>query len=754
MRAAWGLVPQRLRETVAVSAGLLAVVVLLELIPDSASGQRGTPAAILALGAVFGLVNGLTAAGIVLVYRTTRVLNFAQTAIGAGGAVLCFDLLNLLNAPFVLAFLLALLTSAALGAAFDIIFGRRFFKAPRLVLTVLTIVAAGFLSTTGQNMIDTLPIFPARSLRTIAQLEGNESLRSLLPAPNWTFYIGGLRYPFQFAEVFAAGCAVLAVVVLALLIRYTRIGVAVRALAENAERASLLGISVGLLSTAVWTTAGVLSGLSLTLTGLLGQPQDAFGFAPQLLLPSFAAAVVGRMRSLGTTVAAAVAIACVQEVVRFRQPDLVPLVSGLLLLVVALGLLLQGRRESRSELAVGSSWAATEEIRPIPKEMLALTGIRVVRWGFILVLVAAVVVFPFITDGSAQFLGSVVMLDAIVGLSLVVLTGWSGQVSLGQFGFAAIGAVVAAALTDKTGLTFWLAVPIASLVTAGVAVLVGLPALRIPGLFLAVATFAFAVAVHDILFNEHFFGWLLPSGSLPRPQLFLIDFSDDRWMYFLSAAALGLAIVAVLNLRRGRFGRVVIGVRDNDQNAESLAVDPVRIKLAAFGLAGLLAGFAGAISAFQQHTVLAAAFTPNASISAFVLAVIGGISSVWGPLLGSGYVNGLGFALSVVPDIAGALLSLAPLALLYWAPGGLLSLIAAARNAALRIVAQRNQLIVPSLFADVDPESLRLRLVPIAAPIAGSGSTATSRKYRIRGSALAAKRADVTVYNPAAEGAT
>ena len=709
MRAAWQRVPPRFRETVACATGLLLLLGVLDLVPDASTGQRGAPAAILALGVILGLVNSLIAAGIVLVYRTTRVLNFAQTAIGAGGAILCFDLLNLLNAPFVLAFVLAVLVSGVLGAAFDLVFGRRFFRAPRLVLTVLTIVGAGFLSSTGQNMLDTLPIFPDRSLRTLDQLQGSGDLRGLMPFAGWSFRVGAFPYPFGFPEVFAGLASVAALVAIALLLRYTKLGIAVRAMAENTERAALLGISVGLLSTAVWTASGILSGVSLTLTGLVGRPGDAFGIAPQLLLPAFAAAVLARMRSLGVAVAGSVGIGVTMQVIRLRQADLLSLTSGLLLLVVIAGLLLSGRREARADAAVTSSWAATEEIRPVPKELLQVTGLRLARWAFVALLVAGVAVFPFVTGANEQFLGSVIFLDAIVGLSLVVLTGWSGQVSLGQFGFAAIGAVVAAALNAKLGVTFWLAVPAGALVTAAAAIALGLPALRIPGLFLAVATFAFAVAVHDVLFNQKFFGWLLPSGSLPRPQLFLIDFSDDRSMYFLCAAALALSIIAVLNLRRGRFGRVVIGVRENGVNAASMAVDPVRVKLAAFGVAGLLAGFAGGLLAFQQHTVSQAAYVPGASVSAFVLVVIGGVSSVWGPALGSGYVNGVTFALSGTQDIAGFLISVAPLALLYWAPGGLLSIFARVRDAALRIVAQRNELIVPSLFADMDPEALQDR---------------------------------------------
>ena len=733
----WRLLPAQYREAALSALGIAVVLAFTQLIPATNGSSRGAPAAMLFLGLVFGLTNALTAAGLVLIYRTTRILNFAQTAIGAGGAVMVFDLLGLDGAPFPLALVLGLLTGAALGAGFDIVFGRRFMNAPRLVLTVLTIVAAGFVGGTVQGVIDGLPIFPSGALRTVQQQSGGYDLSPFLPFAGWHFTIGSMAIPFGFREVFSLVAAVAALALLVALLRLTRIGLALRALAENPERATLLGISVGVLSTTVWTIAGVLSALSLTLNGFMTAPSAVSGYAPQLLLPAFAAAVLARFRSLGVAAVAAVGISLVQTCVQNMQSDWLPGVSVGLLVVVAGGLLLQSRKQTRSDEGISSGWAATEELRPIPKEMLALTPLRITRWVLVAVAILGLIGLPFILDTGQTVVLEVIFLNAIIGVSLVVLTGWAGQVSLGQFGFAAVGAIVAATLTLHFNITFWLAVPVAATVTAGLAVLIGLPALRIPGLFLAVATFAFAVAVHDTLFSPHVLTSLVPGTGLSRPQLFLIDFDDERAMYFLCAAALVAAIVVVLNLRRGRFGRVLIGIRENEANASSMAISVLRLKLAAFGFSGLLAGFAGAILAYQQRSLSADTFAANASVQAFVQVVIGGISSVWGPVLGSGYVNGLTFVLSSTPQIASLLIGVAPLILLYASPGGLLAALASARDAGLRIIAQRNELIVPSLFADMDPEALYLRLIPIAPPIPGSGTQAAHRKYRIGTSRLA-----------------
>jgi ABC-type branched-subunit amino acid transport system permease subunit len=742
MTRTWHLLPERYREVALCVAGLLLVLLFTQVLPAASTHTRGAPTALLFEGLVLGLVSSLTAVGLVLIYRTTRILNFAQVALGSGAAVVCFDVLELDNAPFVLALALAIVLGGLLGTGFDLAFGRRFLNAPRLVLTVFTIVVATFLGNTGNSIFDQLPFLPPASLRTLDQTSGNYDLRPLLPLPSWHFTVGDLPIPFGFADVFAAIASVAALAGLLALLRYTRLGTALRAVPENPERAALLGISVGFMSTVVWTIAGVLSALSLTLTGFMERPATVYATAgsaaASALLPAFAAATLGRFRSIGVTAAAAVGISEVTTAFTHLQPDLGPVVSVVLLIITAGGLLLQNRRRSRSEEGITSSWTAMQELRPIPKEMLSLTVLRVVRWGAAAAGIAALAVFPFIADTGQTFLLEVIYLNAIIGLSLVVLTGWAGQVSLGQFGFAAVGAVLATVFAQRFGITFWIAAPAAGVITAALALAIGLPALRIPGLFLAVATFAFAVTMHDLLFNPHVLSALLPGGNqVVRPQLFLVDFDDERSMYFLCAAFLVIAIVAAVNLRRGRFGRVLIGIRENEANASSVGISVLGVKLTAFAFAGFLAGFAGAVLAFQQRSLSGDTFSANASVGVFVQVVIGGIGSVWGPVVGAAYFNGLAFALSGIAVVAAVFLAIAPTVILYVAPGGLLAVLANMRDAALRIVAQRNELVVPSLFADMDPEALHLRLIPLAAPIAGSGTQAAHRKYRIWTSRLA-----------------
>jgi branched-chain amino acid transport system permease protein len=719
---------ERARRVALGVALFVAVACFTQLVLPGREGGRGTPAAIIFSAVVGGLVTSLTAAGIILIYRSSRFITFAQTAVGAAGATLCFQLMQFTKVPFLLAFLLGLVLSGAVGLAFDLVFGRRFYNAPRLVLTVLTIVAAGFIGGVASNLVSKLPFFPAVERRTLEETIGAIQLRDKLPLHGFSFRVGALPIPFGFAEVFAIEIAIISLLALAAFFRYTRAGVAIRAVAENAERASLLGISVGMLSSAVWIIAGLLSGASVTLSGVLATPVVAQGFAPEVLLPALAAAVVARMQSLPIAVAAAIGIAVVSRAIAWSFPDDAALVDLGLLVVVGAGLLLQRRRASRADEQASQSWRATDEQRPIPRQLLDIGSLALMRRALIVLGLLAVGIYPFVTSTGQTNLGGVIALNAIVALSLVVLTGWAGQVSLGQYGLVAVGAITAGALSARAGVPFWVAVPVATVFTAAFAALVGLPALRLQGLFLAVTTFAFSVAAASILFSRRYFGWLLPP-VVERPRLFFIDFDDERSMYYLCVAALVASIAVLANLRRSRFGRVLIGLRENENNVRSFGVQAVRTKLFAFAASGALAGFAGAIFAHQQRGLSADSYSAGASIDVFVLAVIGGISSPWGALLGAGYGNAVRYFVTD-PTLRAFVVGAGTLLLLYAAPGGLWSILVGLRDAVLRVIAQRRQLIVPSLFADYDPEVLERRLVPLAEPIPRSGLAALPAHLR------------------------
>jgi branched-chain amino acid transport system permease protein len=401
------------------------------VLPGAGGGGRGTPMAIVFSGLIVGALNALAAAGIVLIYRTHRVINFAQTAVGASGGQLTFQLLQLKNAPLWLAFPLGVLFAAAIGLVFELVVVKRFFNSARLTLTVATIAIGDLLQVLSAQGVNHFPFFP-RDRSVQAEL-GLTSLRNLLPFSGWTFRVGHFSLKFGFADVFALEVTVVALLLLAAFFRFTKSGVAVRAMAENSERATLLGISVGKLSSLVWIIAGALGGVGVILTGLVITPGAAAGIAPGVLIPALAAAVIARMRSLPIAVGAAVAITIVTSATAFSLRDDVPLIQVGLFVVIAAGLLLQRRTERRAERGAISNWESVEEQRAIPKELGAIPSVRYTRWAVYALALLLLFGFPFVFSTGLTVLGAVIAVNAIVGMSLVVLTGWAGQVSLGQF---------------------------------------------------------------------------------------------------------------------------------------------------------------------------------------------------------------------------------------------------------------------------------------------------------------------------------
>jgi branched-chain amino acid transport system permease protein len=665
-----------------------------------------------------------------------RIINFAQAALGAAGGRLFFEFMQFTPVPFPIAIVLAVAFGALTGAAFDLVFGRRFFNHPRIVLTVVTIAALPFLAFFITNLIPSLPIFPRTGERTLPELRGFVESRPFLPFPGWHFGVGGFPAKYGFPEVLSIELLAFAVIGVVCFLRFTRAGVAIRALAENSERASLLGIPVGSLSTMVWALAGALSTLAVISIGSLSVPAagtaalnaGSSGGVILILLPPIAAAVLARFQSIPIAVFSALLLSMFFNAFLFSYQDQSGVIPLFYFLLLAGTLVFQRRRGARSEEGTGVSWAAVREQRGIPKELAKVGTVVRTRWTLIGATGLFLIIWPLITSARYQFLGGTILVQAIIGVSLVILTGWAGQISLGQLGFAAIGAVVGGALTSKAGWPFWFAVPIATVVAGAFATLIGIPALRLKGLFLAVTTLAFAISVESMLFNEKYFDWLLPV-SIDRPTLFFLDFDrGERPMYYLCLVALVLSIVVALNLRRSRFGRLLIAMRENEANVQSFGVSAVRLKLTAFAVSGAMAGFSGAVFVHQQRGLSHQNFTGQASIDVFVFTVLGGIGSVGGALLGSLYNNLITFFLPSNEFLKSILDALqqggGTLLVLFVAPAGLIGVITSVRDAWLRIIAQRRQIVVPSLFADYDPDALARRLIPLADPDANAGLAA------------------------------
>ena len=709
------------------AASFAALLVFTQIVLPGTSG-RGTPGAILFSGLVQGLLQALVAAGIVLIYRSSNIINFAQSAMGAVGGVFTYNFAVLNGWPFILSFIGGLIVATGLGIAVEMAIIRRFSKAPRLVLTVLTIALISVLAGAAFFVSSIPGIFPDVQDRTIEQISGQAPVP--IPFADFSFQVGGFPLPFTFAHVMAVVLSVLALIGLGLFLKFSRSGMAVRAVAENIERAPLLGIRVSNLSMIVWGIAGFFSGLGIILSGLVTGSFSLGGDSPYLLLTPLAAAVAARMRSISGAAVTAVGITILREAVGFSFENQLPLMDLGMLLLIVIALLFQRSRAARSEALEVSSWKATEEYRGIPKEMMEISTVRFWKYALIGVGLIVVLAFPWVTNAGQQALAGYIAIVAMVMLSLVVLTGWAGQVSLGQFGLVALGAALGGFLTSKAGVSFWLAIFIVPVITAGFSFLLGVPSLRIRGLFLAVSTFAFAFAVRSNLFNENYFSWLL-SPRVERPSLLVLDFGEERSMYYLVLLSLVLVIVMVTTLRRSRVGRVLIALRENEPNAQSFGVSAVKSKLAAFAISGFICGFAGILLAHHQQAVQAVDFEPVLSLQVFLYAVVGGVGSVAGVLMGAAFFAVRSF-MSSEPLLAFWVGDFGLLFILFMSPGGLAAIVFGLRDSILRIVAQRRHLLVPSLFADFDPEAMERQLIPFSEPLPDTGLSAASRGRRYR----------------------
>lgn len=632
-------------------------------------------------GIVDGLSIGLLALGIVLIYRSNRVINFAVGAFGAFSAALLALLVIQYNWPYWPAAFVAVTTGAVFAAAIEATVITRLFRAPRVIVLVATIGIAQLVL----------------AAQTALPPIDDTSLTTAYPSPitgTWTWLGVRVRGP----ELVVVITVPLLALALTWFLTATDIGTAVRAAAANPDRARLSAINPKILSTLVWTIGGMLSAVSLVLlAGTSGSVVGLSTIGPNTLSRVLAAALIARMVSFPRALGAGVAIGLAEALIRYNAPTQTGVVDMLLFVVVLVATWLIARNADADDDA---SFSFAPRTKPVPERLRAIWWVRSLpRLVGALALLVAVLLPLIVTAPSRHFLYARMLVLALVALSLVVLTGWAGQVSLGQFAFAGIGALGYAALVNGNPLGIGygtaridldgprfppiLALILVTAVTAAVAALIGAGALRVRGLLLAVVTFTFALASQQYVFARPF---LAGSGGgsvfVERPVLGSIDLTSQRSFYYVALLGLTAGVVLVARLRRSGIGRSMIGVRDNADSAAAYTVSPARTKLQAFALAGGIAGFAGALLGALFVTIsVREIFTVGASLDVVSIAVIGGVGSVAGPVLGSLWVVGLP---AFWPDSALVPLltsSAGLLILLMYFPGGLVQVGYSARDA-------------------------------------------------------------------------
>jgi branched-chain amino acid transport system permease protein len=320
------------------------------------------------------------------------------------------------------------------------------------------------------------------------------------------------------------------------------------------------------------------------------------------------------------------------------------------------------------------------------------------RWAGLAVFLGAVVGLGFWLGPADQQKAATVACFCLITLSVVVLTGWAGQVSLGQMSFVAVGAVAGAVAVSTWHWDLSLAMLLAGACGAVAAVLVGLPALRLRGPYLAVATLAFALATTGYLLNRNTISWI-PTGRIERPQLLAsIGLGSEGRMYAVCAVVALLGLLAVQGIRNSHTGRMLRAVRGNERAAQAYGVRLFRAKLTAFAISGFLAGVAGCLLTMISQQYSETPYGADQSVAVFTAAVVGGVGSIAGAVIGAIFAKGGTWFLppewQLLPSAVGVL------GVLMLLPGGLADVGFRTRDVLARKLAIRRGIDAPSLVAD------------------------------------------------------
>jgi ABC-type branched-subunit amino acid transport system ATPase component/ABC-type branched-subunit amino acid transport system permease subunit len=640
-------------------------------------------------GVVSGLVIGLIALGVVLVYRSSRVINFAVGNMGLIGAALLPLLTITYGWPFWPALAAALTVGTLFGGVVELVVVRRLFDAPRVTVLVATIGVAQL------------------ALAVVAALPDVDGgiTASYPTAASGAWEVGSVRVTGPQLSILVA--VPLLAGGLSWLLNRTSVGRAIQAAADNPRLARTVGVNPKLASLAVWTIAGGLATVSMILvSGQSGRVVGIETLGPNTMVRALAAAVIAGMVSFRWALVSGVAIGVVQALVRFNAPDQTGLVDLLLFGAVLVAVGLAARRD-RGE---AGTFAFAATARPIPERLAHVWWLRHLDRLALGALLAVAVALPLlVTTPSRHLLYATILAFALCAVSVTVLTGWAGQLSLGQMAFAGLGALLAAALArglqadigwggttlvalDLPAFTFATSVTIAALATALLAAGIGLVSLRVRGLLLAVTTFAFAVAASAYLYRRPALsGGSSTSVRFGRGDLFGLDLGSQRTYYFVVLAVLVAVLAIVARLRRTGVGRTTVAVRDNPDAAAAYTVSPFRTKVVAFALSGGIAGLGGALLAGAAGTVPLTDrfFQVDQSLELVAMAVIGGLGTVVGPVIGALWVVGLPAFFpdnEVVPLFAS---SLGLLVLLLYLPGGVAQVLHAVRGALIDLADRR-----------------------------------------------------------------
>ncbi|EHN10834.1 High-affinity branched-chain amino acid transport system permease protein LivH (TC 3.A.1.4.1) [Patulibacter medicamentivorans] len=559
----------------------------------------------LALGGLFAA----SGVGLVVLYRTTGVINLAYGAIGALGAMVAWELIEGVGTPKVVGYAVCILGAGALSWAYGALL------APLLAQRDAMVKAIGSLA------------FALILLGIMAWIWGDDPRSLALPTSEWSFRAGDVR--FDATQLVAIGLSLAVTAAMSLFLRRSRVGSAMRAMAEDREIAATLGVPVRRIESAAWFGSGLLCGATtLILADTYGLDYAGLTF---LIISSLSAALVGRMRSLWVTLIAGLAIGVIQSCLTpveslSKYSAMTPFVVA----IIALLWLGRNRSATRSEALRLPPVAARATGRPARSRSVAV--------GVLAVLATAVLVPALLTDYWVE-IGTAVVIYSVVALGAGLLLGRVGLVSLCQVALLGVGGWTALRLGYATSLPFPVVLVLAGTVTALIGVLLSWPALRLGSLYFALITLMVAGAVTVLLTQFNFpnggGGFLgydaSASATTPLRNPVIAETTNGLFRYATVVAGLmfALAVWAI----RGRAGRAWAAIRQDEAAAAAAGIPVTAYKLWGFALASFMTGAVGGLMAATGGGLTSYQFPTQDSLILLAVVMIGGIYSVWGAVL-------------------------------------------------------------------------------------------------------------------------
>jgi ABC-type branched-subunit amino acid transport system ATPase component/branched-subunit amino acid ABC-type transport system permease component len=558
------------------------------------------------LGMGVGAIYGIVAQGLVLVYRASGILNFAQTGFLMIGAYIFYELHVLNGWPYWAALIAAMLACAAMGAAVHLAVLRPMRQASAVARLIATLGVLGVLS----------------SIATIIYQGNTASVPSSLPIRSVTV-LPGVRIGLNIIILFGIGVAVTAA--LWLFYRYSSFGRVTSAVAENQLAASVTGHSPDTIATVNWALGAALAAFA----GVLIAPIDYLqsGTLILLIVPAIGAGLAGSFLSFPLALIGGLVLGMAQSVVSLyvTTPGWALSIPYVLIVIY---LVIRGRGIP---------------LRSFVIDKLPKVGSGRVRPPVVAALAAIMIVVLVVVPPVWSTALTVTLAFAVITLSVVVITGYAGQLSLAQYILAGVGALAAARLSANWNFPFLAALVGALIITAVLGALLALPSLRARGVSLAVATLAAGMVIFDLVLNNYTLSGGENGVTQNSPTLFgwSIDPTMHPARYGITVlVVLVLLALAVANIRKGDAGRRLLAVRSNERAAAALGVHVYAAKVYAFTVAAGIAGVGGMLYAFLSPTVTSGNFDLLTSINFVTVTVVGGVGNIMGAVIGATMLPG------------------------------------------------------------------------------------------------------------------